>query len=59
MIDASKLQYFTMAAWARGYADALDEYEDEYLKKNLVKIAGMLEFVFSSEVDRGGNEDNK
>ena len=31
MIDANKLQYFTMAAWMRGYAAGLDEYEHESL----------------------------
>lgn len=59
MIDANKLQYFTMASWARGYAAALDEYEDKYLKQHLEKMASMLEYVFSSEISRGNDEDNE
>lgn len=30
MIDANKLQYFTMAAWLRGYASGLNEYEHRH-----------------------------
>lgn len=46
MIDANKLQYFTMAAWMRGYADGLDEYEDKTLIYKLKKAADMLDAVF-------------
>ena len=46
MIDANKLQYFTMAAWMRGYADGLDEYEDKTLIFKLKKAADMLDAVF-------------
>lgn len=46
MIDANKLQYFTMAAWMRGYADGLDEYEDKNLIYKLKKAADMLDAVW-------------
>jgi hypothetical protein len=46
MIDAGKLQYFTMAAWMRGYASSLD-YEHEALKHKMNKAADMLDAVFS------------
>ena len=47
MIDAGKLQYFTMAAWMRGYASGLDEYEHQALIYKLNKAADMLDAVFS------------
>jgi len=46
MIDAGKLQYFTMAAWMRGYASSLD-YEHETLKHQMIKAAAMLDAVFA------------
>jgi hypothetical protein len=46
MIDAGKLQYFTMAAWMRGYASGLDEYEQKVLIFKLNKAADMLDAVF-------------
>jgi len=46
MIDANKLQYFTMAAWMRGYAEGLDEYEDKTLIYKLNKAANMLDAVW-------------
>ena len=45
MIDAGKLQYYTMAAWMRGYADGLDEYSDKQLVRQLTKAADMLDAV--------------
>jgi hypothetical protein len=47
MIDASKLQYFTMAAWMRGYASGLDEYQHRALIFKLNKAADMLDAVFA------------
>ena len=47
MIDADKLQYFTMAAWLRGYASGLDEYEHKTLVFKLNKAADMLDTVFA------------
>lgn len=47
MIDAGKLQYFTMAAWLRGYAEGLDEYEHKTLVFKLTKTADMLDAVFA------------
>ncbi len=46
MIDANKLQYYTMAAWMRGYAAGLDEYEDKSLIYKLRKAADMLDAVW-------------
>ena len=51
MIDASKLQYFTMAAWMRGYASSLDQYEHEALKHKMNKAADMLDAVFAKYQD--------
>lgn len=51
MIDANKLQYFTMAAWMRGYADGLDGYEHESLKNKLQKAADMLDYVWGKYVE--------
>jgi hypothetical protein len=46
MIDADKLQYFTMAAWMRGYASGLDEYQHKTLIFKLNKAADMLDYVW-------------
>lgn len=46
MIDAGKLQYYTMAAWMRGYASGLDEYQHRALIAKLNKAADMMDAVF-------------
>ena len=51
MIDANKLQYFTMAAWMRGYASGLDEYEQKTLVHKLNKAADMLDHVWGRYVE--------
>ena len=51
MIDANKLQYFTMAAWLRGYASGLDEYNDKALIHKLNKAADMLDYVWGKYVE--------
>lgn len=51
MIDPNKLQYFTMAAWMRGYAAGLDEYQDKTLVHKLNKAADMLDFVWGRYVE--------
>ena len=60
MIDAGKLQYFTMAAWMRGYASGLDEYQDKVLIAKLNKAANMLDAVFSKyQEDEYQNEEKE
>jgi hypothetical protein len=54
MIDADKLQYFTMAAWMRGYASGLDEHEHRPLIYKLNKAADMLDAVFSKYTEESG-----
>jgi hypothetical protein len=62
MIDPNKLQYFTMAAWMRGYAAGLDEYQHKALIYKLNKAADMLDFVWGNyageddELKAGGTE---
>ena len=58
MINASKLQYFTMAAWMRGYAAKLsdDDYEDKKLAQKLEKAADMLDAVFSKYTEEFGED---
>ena len=46
MIDARKLQYYTMAHRMRGYAEGLDEDRHENLVYMLMKAAEMLEGVW-------------
>jgi hypothetical protein len=43
MIDARKLQYYTMAHRLQGYAEGLDEDQHEALTSLLMKAAKMLE----------------
>jgi hypothetical protein len=56
MIDAGKLQYFTMAAWMRGYASSLDQYEHEALKYKMNKAADMLDAVFAKYQEESKDE---
>ena len=57
MIDANKLQYYTMAAWLRGYVAGLDEYADKTLIAKLDKAADMLDAVFGKYSDELGADD--
>jgi hypothetical protein len=52
MIDPNKLQYFTMAAWMRGYAEGLDEYKHDYLRFRLNKAADLLDAVWNNYVEK-------
>lgn len=56
MIDANKLQYFTMAAWMRGYASGLDEHLHKPLIYKLNKAADMLDYVWGQYVDEENND---
>lgn len=56
MIDANKLQYFTMAAWMRGYASGLDEYEHKSLVFKLNKAADMLDAVWGKYTEEHTEE---
>jgi hypothetical protein len=57
MIDANKLQYFTMAAWMRGYVAGLDEYSDKALIAKLNKAADMLDAVFGKYTEEIGEDE--
>lgn len=59
MIDASKLQYFTMAAWMRGYAAGLNEYEHESLIYKLKKAADMLDAVWGKYAEEQELDEEK
>ncbi len=59
MIDPNKLQYFTMAAWMRGYAAGLDEYEDKTLIAKLNKAADMLDYVWGQYTKEQEDEVNQ
>ena len=45
-----------MAAWARGYAEGLDEYEHRALKTKLNQMADMLDAVFGKYMDDQTNK---
>jgi len=47
MIDANKLQYYTMAARMRGYADGLDEHKHMTLINMLNNGALLLEMAWN------------
>lgn len=57
MIDSGKLQYYTMAAWMRGYVAGLDEYQDKALVAKLTKAADMLDAVFGKYTEEIGEEE--
>ena len=59
MIDANKLQYYTMAAWMRGYAAGLDEYEDKSLIYKLRKAADMLDAVWGKYAEEQELDEEK
>ena len=50
-MDANKLQYFTMAAWMRGYAAGLDGDLHSTLVYKLNKAADMLDYVWGKYVE--------
>ena len=54
MIDPNQLQYFTMAAWMRGYAASLDEYQQKKLILKLTKAADMLDAVWGKYIKEEG-----
>jgi hypothetical protein len=55
-MDAGKLQYFTMAAWMRGYASGLDEHDHRTLIFKLNKAADMLDAVFAKYQEENEND---
>lgn len=57
MIDSGKLQYYTMAAWMRGYVAGLDDYQDRALIAKLTKAADMLDAVFGKYTDETGEDE--
>lgn len=59
MIDPNKLQYFTMAAWLRGYASGLGEYEHKTLIHKLNKAADMLDYVWGKYQEDQEIEEDK
>ena len=59
MIDPNKLQYFTMAAWMRGYADGLDEYEHKTLIFKLNKAADMLDYVWGKYTEELADDEEE
>ena len=54
VIDPNQLQYFTMAAWMRGYAASLDEYQQKKLILKLTKAADMLDAVWGKYIKEEG-----
>jgi hypothetical protein len=56
IMDAGKLQYFTMAAWMRGYASGLDEHDHRALIFKLNKAADMLDAVFAKYQEENEND---
>jgi hypothetical protein len=50
-MNADKLQYFTTAAWLRGYADGLDEYQHKTLIHKLNQAASLLDHVWGRYVE--------
>lgn len=57
MLDANKLQYFTTAAWLRGYAEGLDEYNDKALIHKLNQAANLLDYVWGRYVEEQKGEE--
>jgi hypothetical protein len=51
MIDANKLQCFTTAAWLRGYAAHLNEYEHGALIHKMNQAADLLEAVWEEYIN--------
>jgi hypothetical protein len=55
-MNADKLQYFTTAAWLRGYADGLDEYQHKTLIHKLNQAASLLDHVWGRYVEEQEGE---
>jgi hypothetical protein len=56
MIDPNKLQYFTTAAWLRGYAQGLDECQHKSLIHKLNQAADLLDYVWGRYVEEQEDE---
>ena len=56
MINARKLQYYTMAHRLRGYAEGLDEDRHDALVHKLKKAADMLDYVWGKYVEEEGDK---
>lgn len=52
MIDATKLQYFTLASWLRGYAGGLDWDVHPALVHKMNQAADLLEKVWADYVEQ-------
>jgi hypothetical protein len=58
IMDASKLQYFTMAAWMRGYASSLDEHLHSALIFKMNKAADMMDAVWGKYLEELQEKEN-
>ena len=54
MIDPTKLQYYTLAAWCRGYASGLDKFEYAALIHKLNKVSELLDAVWDEYAREAG-----
>lgn len=59
MMNAKKLQCFTMASWLRGYASSLDEYKHDALLFKLNIAADLLEDTWDEYAQANGYGDIK
>lgn len=57
MIDATKLQYFTLASWLRGYAGGMDKDEHPALVYKMSQAAELLEAVWEEYVAKEEQKD--
>lgn len=59
MIDPRKLEYFTMAAWLRGYSEGIEKQDlnTPAVQKKLLKAADMLDYVFNSYINNGDEDE--
>lgn len=57
MIDATKLQYFTLASWLRGYAGGLDRDVHPALVYKMTQAAELLEAVWEEHIAKEEKKD--
>lgn len=54
MIDATRLQYLTTAAWLHGYAETLDKDRHSALIHKLNQAADLLQAVWDDYAEENG-----
>ena len=54
MIDPGKLEYYTLAAWCRGFASGLEQPKNDTLIYKLKRASKLLDAVWDEYAEKEG-----